>query len=178
MKTESSHGSAILTPEAIEILRRACKNSKTRPAALRNPRVLLARHGIELPNDVELRIYELKGGSGDRSRHGGPEVAEPLLERDLAQYAEIREVPPGLDAWWRSTHQGCPLGTVPYTTKKKVTVCDLWGVAAGPREWFQDVPGTPFGHWEYPNSQEVCLLSHEELVEVTECLPRFTITPL
>jgi len=176
MKTESSDGSEILTPQAIEILRNACKNRKTRPAAVRNPRALLARHGIELPNDVEIRVYERKGGSGDGPSHGGLEVAEPLLDRDIAQYGELRPIPPGLDAWWRSTHQGCPYGTVPYTTKKKVWVCDLWGVVAGPREWVQDVPGTPYGHWEYPNAQSVCLLSHEEEVEVTECLPRFTLT--
>lgn len=178
MEPQSSHGRAILTHEAIEILRRACKNSKTRPAAKRNPRALLARHGIELPDDVELRVYERNGVSGGRPRPDGPEVAEPLLDRNLAQYSAVRQAPPGLDAWWRSTHQGCPLGTVPYTTKKKVTVCDLWGVAAGPREWVQDVPGTPFGHWEFPNAQSVCLLSHTEEVEVTECLPRFTITSL
>jgi hypothetical protein len=176
MNTESTQRSEILTPEAIAILRRACKKSKTRSAAVRNPRALLARHGIELPNDVELRIYQLKGSSGDKPRRSGPEVAEPLLDGDLTLYGQIRDVPPGLDAWWRSTHQGCPLGTVPYTTKKKVTVCDMWGVAAGPREWVQDVPDTPFGHWTYPNSQEICLLSHEEEVEVTECLPRLTIT--
>jgi hypothetical protein len=175
MKPESSQGSAILTPQAIEILRRACKSSKTRPAALRNPRALLARHGIELPTDVELRLYERSGGSSHRPRHGEPEVAEPLLDKSIEQYLEVRQIPPALDAWWRNTHQGCPFGTVPYTTKKKVTVCDLWGVAAGPREWTQDVPGTPFGHWEFPNAQSVCLLSHEQEVEVTECLPRLTV---
>ena len=55
-----SMATAILTPQAIEILRRGCRDNKTRSSALRDPRGLLARHGIKLPDDVELRIYSAK----------------------------------------------------------------------------------------------------------------------
>jgi hypothetical protein len=167
MKPDSSQrGSAILTSEAIEILRRACKNSKTRSAVVRDPRAFLARNGIELADDVELRIYQRKG------RDRGEEVAEPMLGKELLLYT----VSSGLDEWWEATHQGCPFGTVPYTTKKKVTVCDLWAMAATGREWVQDVPGTAFGHWVLTGVHSFCLVSHEKEVEVTECLPRLTLT--
>jgi hypothetical protein len=35
-----------------------------------------------------------------------------------------------------------------------------------------DVPGTAFGHWEYTGVHSVCLLSHDEYVDVVECFPR------
>jgi len=137
---------------------------------VRNPRAFLARRGIELADDVELRIYERKG------RVSGEEVAEPLHTKELVEYARALDVPLGLQSWWQGSHQGCPFGTVPFTTTKKVTVCELWGLAAEGREWVQDVPGTAFGHWVYTNVHGVCLASHEVEVEVTECLPRLTLT--
>ena len=88
MQPESSQGPAILTPQAIEILRRACENKKTRPAVVRNPRALLASKGIELPADVELWVYERKRVRGGSPKHGGHEVAEPILNWDLARYSE------------------------------------------------------------------------------------------
>jgi hypothetical protein len=164
-------GSDMLTPEAIKVLRRACKDKKTRRAAVRDPRGLLIHHGIELGADVDLRLYERKH-AGDGVKH----TAEPVFERNLPQFGDLRQIPPGLDTWWRSTHGGCPYGTVPYTTTTKASHCDIWGVALGPPNWVQDVPGTEFGHWDHPNSQSVCLLSHEEDVEMTECLPSYTIS--
>ncbi|HYS53480.1 MAG TPA: hypothetical protein VER58_06940 [Thermoanaerobaculia bacterium] len=165
----------ILTPQAIEILRRACKSNKTLAAAMKDPRALLARHGIKLPDDVELRIYQRKGGS--KKKHDAPNMADAMLTRDFDKIVQLGEISPALDAWWRSTHGGCPFPTWPYTTTKKVFVCDVWGVYAGPIEWVQDVPGTSFGHWTYPNAQTVCLRGHEVLQTVTECLPNITISP-
>ena len=115
---------------------------------------------------------------------GGREQQIALLARgsNVAQqqrhvvYARALDVPLGLQSWWQGSHQGCPFGTVPFTTTKKVTVCELWGLAAEGREWVQDVPGTAFGHWVYTNVHGVCLASHEVEVEVTECLPRLTLT--
>ena len=173
MKSSPPETTITLTPQAIDALRRACKSKKTRAAAVRDPRAVLARNGINLSSEVELQLYEHKGGSAGTPRHAGHDVADPLLDVNVT----LQAVPAGLDASWRSTHHGCPFPTVPYTTKKKVTVCDVWSVWAGPREWVLDGPGSPFGHWSYPNAQSVCVLSHEEEVDVTECLPPFITGP-
>ena len=156
------------TPEAVEILRRACAKSKTRTKALADPRGLLASHGIELPADQELRLYERSDLPGKAGNDADP---VPVLEIDRPR--ELAHVTPAMAAAWAARHRGCPFGTVPYKTTRKETVCDIWGVWSGPKEWVQDIPGTAWGHWEYPQARQVCVLSHTVDVEVTECLPYF-----
>jgi hypothetical protein len=171
MKPDSSHvKTEILTSEAIEILRRACKNSKTRTAVVRDPSAFLARQGIDLADDVELRVYQRK------AKKSGKGAAEPMLTKELIDFTKGLAVATGIDERWRATHDGCPFPTIPYTTRKKVTVCDLWALAASGREWVQDVPGTAFGHWVLTGIHSYCLLSHDEWLEVTECLPPWTVT--
>lgn len=163
---ESDQRKLALPSKAVEILRRACKDKKSLAAAARDPRALLKRHGIKLSDDFELRIYQRKGKNVDG--------AEPIL-RDLSAHAGTPNVATAFNTWWAEAHGGCPFPTVPYTTKKEIEVCDVWGVYAGPKEWVQDVPGTAFGHWTYPQAASVCLLSHKETVTVTECM--YYLTP-
>src|SRR5437660_6808223 len=86
-----SMATAILTPQAIEILRRGCRDNKTRSSALRDPRGLLARHGIKLPDDVELRIYQRKSGTS-KKKHDAPDMADAILQRDLDKSIKLVEV--------------------------------------------------------------------------------------
>jgi hypothetical protein len=176
MNNETSNPKEILSKEAIDILRAACKNVKTRRAFVKNPRAVLLRYGVMLPDDIQLRVYQRKPVAGRGPKHDGSGVAEPIVDKNIIQYTEARQASLGLDFWWRSTHQGCPLGTQPHTTRQKHSVCDMWVVFAGPAVWVQDVPGTPFGHFEYPAAQTVCAISHDEWMDVTECLPVFNIS--
>src|SRR5215216_2052535 len=68
--------------EMLEVLRRACKSPKGRAAAIHDPRALLARHGIELGPDEEIRLYERvdtqKGNGGE------PDPASPILSNALS----------------------------------------------------------------------------------------------
>lgn len=178
MQRDTPDGSEILNAEAIEILRRACQKKSSLRAALRDPRAFLAKNGIELAANVELRLYELRDLPEGSGKHGLPEVAEPMLGDVLDKYVSQLHVSPGLESYWEDTHEGCPFGTYPYKMKKKVMVCDVWGVFAGSREWVQDVANSSLGHWDFPNAQSVCLLSHEMEVEVTECLPRYSLFPV
>ena len=170
MKATRSETITTLTPQAIEVLQRACQSKKGRSAALSDPRALLARHGFTIPDAYELRLYEYVKTKSDIARD---DVADRLIDVNLM----LQKVPEAFDASWRASHGGCPFPTVPYKTKRKVRVCDVWSIFAGPKEWVQDVPGTPFGHFTYPNAVEVCVRWHEVEVEVTECLPRLVLSP-
>jgi len=165
----------ILTPQAVEVLRRACKNSKTRSSTMRDPRALLEKNGIKLADDVEVRIYQRETGS--KKKHDAPDMTDAMLARDFNGPVANRIITQAFDAWWRANHGGCPFPTSPYTTTKRVLVCDVWGIAAGSKEWVQDVPGTAFGHWQYTDVHSVCFLSHWEEKTVTECLPTITLGP-
>jgi hypothetical protein len=162
----------VLSPRAIDLLRRACASGKTRAAALRDPKAVLARNGIQLGDDADVHLYVQTpvGRSDGANRPQGGE-----REAHFGQVLDLEGIPLGLQSWWASTHEGCPFGTYPYKTKKKKTVCDVWGLAVSGKEWVPVAEGSPYGHWEYTNVQSVCMLSHEVEVEVTECLPRFTV---
>jgi hypothetical protein len=173
---ENSRTASLLSSRAVEVLRQACANVRTRRIAIRDPKALLAKRGVPLADGVELHLYEGSAGLG-RKRGGG--VARPndgTVEAHFGRLGTIEGIPPGLESWWESTHEGCPLFTYPYKTKKKKSVCDLWGLAVSGHEWVPVAEGSPYGHWEYGNVQSVCLLSHDIDVEVTECLPRFIVT--
>ena len=168
---ENSGTAAMLSSRAAEVLRHACASAKTRRQVLRDPKAFLAKRGVRLADGVELHLYEAT------ARRGGG-VARPqagTVEAHFGRLGTIEGIPPGLESWWASTHEGCPFGTYPYKTKKKKSVCDVWGLAVSGQEWVPVAEGSPYGHWEYSNVQSVCLLSHDIEVQVTECLPRFTI---
>jgi hypothetical protein len=80
------------------------------------------------------------------------------------------------EEWWRATHMGCPFGTTPYKTEKKVTICDMWGLAASGKQWIPESEGSKYRHWEYQDVQSLCLLSHEVTTDVVECLPYVILT--
>jgi hypothetical protein len=176
MSSSERNVEPVFSAEAVEILRRAYANPQTRDRTLSEPKEVLARHGIALADDVELRLYERTSAHRGGAHPTHDDANEPMVETKLVRAEGIAQVPLGLDAWWRATHMGCPFGTWPHKTKKKVTECHLWGVAASGKEWVPDIEGSPYGHWEYTNVHTVCILSSEVEVEVIECLPRFIVS--
>ena len=68
------------------------------------------------------------------------------------------------------------MGTYPYKTTKKKTVCLVWGIAATGLEWVSLAEGTSYGYWRYTEVHRVCLASLEVDVEVIECLPLSVLT--
>lgn len=186
MQETSPPSETLFTPNMIEVLRDAYKSPKTRHTALNDPRHLLSEHGIVLAAEGEFHIYErvpVRSGLWQRwaswwravvRNEKSPSyrnlVSAPLFDRVQQQYETLQPAPEGWDRLWRDTHGGCPYPTIPYKTKKKVSVCDAYGVWVSGKDWVQDVSGTPFGHWQY-NTVSFCLFAHEEEVEVTECLP-------
>lgn len=125
MKKASPQSETMFGPQTIEILRRGCATPEKRRATIQDPRALLSQHGIELPDEGELRIYERATVRTSKSPRDGGGVSEPLFDRALRQYEDLRPLPHGVDQAWRDSHGGCPYGTVPYKTKKKVTRCIL-----------------------------------------------------
>ncbi len=172
---ESSRTATILSSRAAEVLRQACASANTRRQVLRDPKAFLAKRGVPLADGVELHLYEAAAGAGARRGGGIARPQDGTVEAHFGRLRAIEDIPPGLESWWESTHEGCPFWTYPYKTKKKKSVCDVWGLAVSGLEWVPVAEGSPYGHWEYGNVQSVCLLSHDIEVEVTECLPRFTV---
>ncbi|HEV8655691.1 MAG TPA: hypothetical protein VGR85_09300 [Candidatus Limnocylindria bacterium] len=161
------------TSQAIDILRKAYANAKTRGAVVRDPKGYLAKHGAALGDEVEVRIYERAGG-GRKPRAGAP--AEHDL--DVPVFAEIQniwQVPSGLQRWWESTHEGCPFGTYPYKTTTWTEECVSWGLFATGKDWVSAAEGTPFGHWELTGVTPFCLLSVKKATVTTTCLPAQSI---
>jgi hypothetical protein len=172
MKKSSEQSASMFTLEMVEILRHACESPKTRRAALSDPRSLLARRGIELADDCELHLFEhapARSGKPMRKDHqpSKPIPANAIGREDVEPPAQL---PPGfqtqVNEWWGPTHGGCPFPLSPYKTKKEVTVCLVWALWVSGKEWVGD-GGT--GHFEYTNVSQVCVLSQQQEVEVTEC---------
>jgi hypothetical protein len=172
MNSARQNAAAVLTGDVVEILRRAYVDVEMRDQALSAPKEVLTRHGIALPDDVELRLYERASIHGGHPYPKQDVAGDLMIETTLVRAKGIAGVSAGLDQWWRDTHMGCPFGTWPYITKQKVKICDAWVVAATGREWVSDIEGTQFGHWEYTDRDVVCVMEHDEEVEVIECLPQ------
>src|SRR5215217_6705778 len=171
MKKATNNTSSILTSEAIDLLSRTCQNPNTRATVIQDPKGFLAKNGIEIDESVELRLYEHVP-----TPRRDTESNEQIFETQFRRFAMTEELPPGIVEIWPGSHMGCPFPTYPYKTTKKETVCDVWVIAASGREWIPDSEGSPYGHFEYTNFHEVCIVSHEVEVEVIECLSRIILT--
>src|SRR5205823_1076807 len=98
---------------------------------MRDPLKLLHGRGVELPEGVELHVYipaRRRRRGGDDRPQDGP------LEAHFGDIP-IAPLPPAVERWWESTHEGCPYPTYPYRTKKVVEVCDMWALAVSGLEW-------------------------------------------
>lgn len=174
MKKNPLQSGSMFTPEMVEILRQGCESLKTRRATLRDPRSLLSHHGIELADDCELHLFEHAPAPNRKPRHKDRNVSEPILADHITPGGDLeppRQLPPGyqsrLDELWGPNHGGCPFPLYPHKTKKKVDVCLVWAIWVSGKEWVDD---GGYGHFEYSNVSQVCVLSQQQEVEVTECL--------
>lgn len=172
MENNSLQSGSMFTLEMVEILRDACESSETRRAALRDPRSFLSQHGIELGDDCELHLFEhapVRSRKPGQKDHAVPEPP-PAGGTGRGDVEPLRQLPPGyqayLDEWWGPNHGGCPFPLNPYKTKKEVNVCLVRGLWVSGNEWVED---GGHGHFEYSNVSQVCVLSHKQEVEVTEC---------
>jgi hypothetical protein len=168
MKTSSLQSGSILTLEMVEILRHACESPKTRRAALRDPRSLLSRNGIELADGCDLHLFEHAPRRGTKPTLRDHKISEPIPRRGDVEPPS--QLPPGyqarLDELWGPTHGGCPFPLQPYKVKKKVTTCLIKGVWSSGKEWVGDGNS---GHFEPANVTEFCALELVTEVDVTEC---------
>lgn len=164
-KTTVESRQTALSHEVIEILKKGFASARSRASLKRAPKEFLARRGVGLPEGVDISIYEWPGGP-----KGDPEAPGHFIDLGVAE-REIQQVDPGLDTWWRESHQGCPYRTYPYTAQTISEGCVAWAVTFTGKEWVQDVPGTAQGHWEYQNATPMCIRTAPIVTTETVCLP-------
>lgn len=158
-----------LSAEAISVLRRAATNTRTWQAAQRDPKAFLRERGVLLPDDLHLELYELKVPPSGLTVLAGDLKSAP--SDDARASTQFMTTSSGRDAWWASTHEGCPLGTYPFKTTRQEWVCLRKGRAStGVAEWVPGPNGNHDGHFER-QTIDVCLQSEVRTVQVTDCSP-------
>ncbi len=141
-------------------------------AAKADPRSFLQnQYDIELPADTLIELYDIARDTGKTMLYAAElEVQIGAQNSSTLTYQPVVHGADTLIRYLTERNMGCPLGTMPYKTLRRVEKCIKYALIKGGIQWVPVEEGSPLGHFEYTDIQKVCLQSVTMNEEVIECL--------